>query len=85
MVKAKESIALIDDDAFAEASMRGSQTLARGPQATAASYKAGGCVRVELNNDCAFEFPVVHAQGLAGAKVADLLSIKIQQNRLGLY
>jgi hypothetical protein len=40
---------------------------------------------VELNNGCAFEFPVEHAQGLAGAKAADLRTIEIQAAGLGLY
>jgi Protein of unknown function (DUF2442) len=54
------------------------------PLAVAAKYEAGR-IRVELNNGCAFEFPVAHAQDLAGAKVTDLRNIQISAAGLGLH
>lgn len=84
MATLKNSAALIEDDSFAKASESGRRLLARGPLATAARYESGR-IHVELSNGCAFEFPVAHAQGLAGAKVAELRSIKIQSKGLGLY
>lgn len=51
---------------------------------TAARYVAGR-IHVELNNGCAFEFPVAQAEGLAGAKVSDLRTIQIQAAGLGLH
>jgi hypothetical protein len=77
-------MAALDDAAVAKASARGRRLLARGPLATAARYDAGR-IHVELSNGCAFEFPVEHAQGLAGAKVADLTTIEITAGGLGLY
>ena len=64
-------MSMIDEATLAKATERGRRTLARGPLATAARYVAGR-VRVELNNGCAFDFPVEQAQGLAGAKATDL-------------
>ena len=84
MVARKHALSQIDDATFAKTSERGRRLLARGPLATAARYVSGR-IRVELDNGCAFEFPVVHAQGLAGAKVTDLRTIKIQAKGLGLY
>ena len=84
MATEKPRISMIDDAVFAKASEQGRRLLARGPLATAARYAAGH-IRVELNNGCAFEFPVKHAQGLAGAKAADLRTIEIQASGLGLY
>ena len=80
----KRRISMIDDAVFAKASEQGRKLLARGPLAIAARYEAGR-IHVELNNGCAFEFPVKQAQGLAGAKVADLRTIKIQALGHGLY
>lgn len=40
---------------------------------------------VELDNGCAFAFPVDQAQGLADAKVADLQRIEITPSGLGLH
>ena len=84
MANDKRQVSTIDDVLFAKASEHGRRLLARGPLAIAARY-ALGRIRVELNNGCAFEFPVNHAQGLAGAKAADLRSIEIQGSGLGLY
>ena len=46
---------------------------------------AAGRIHVELNNGCAFEFPVAHAQGLAGAKAAELRTIEVSAAGLGLH
>ena len=75
---------MISEEAFNKASDAGQRLLARSPLAIAAHYAAGR-IHVELNNGCAFEFPVQQAQGLAGAKVADLSNIEIQSSGLGLY
>ncbi len=40
---------------------------------------------MELNNGCAFEFPVAHAQGLAGAKATDLRTIEVSAAGLALH
>jgi Protein of unknown function (DUF2442) len=84
MATEKRRASMIDAAVFAKASEQGRKLLTRGPLATAARYEAGR-VHVELNNGCAFEFPVKHAQGLAGAKATDLRAIKIQASGLGLY
>ncbi len=83
MGTAKRNVSMIDEASFARASERGRRMLARGPLATAAMYAAGR-IRVELNNGCAFEFPVEQAQGLAGAKVSDLRVIEVSAAGLGL-
>lgn len=75
---------MIDEATLAKANERGRRILARGPLATAAKYAAGR-IRVELNNGRAFEFPVEQAQGLAGAKAADLRNIEISGAGLGLH
>lgn len=74
----------IDQATFAKACERGRRLLARGPLATAARYGAGR-IHVELDNGCAFEFPVEQAQGLAGAKASDLQTIEISAAGLGLH
>ena len=74
----------IDQATFAKASEQGRRLLARGPLATAAKYGAGR-IHVELDNGCAFEFPVEQAQGLAGAKASDLQTIEISAAGLGLH
>jgi hypothetical protein len=75
---------MIDQRTLAKATERGQRLLARGPLATAAKYDAGR-IHVELNNGCAFEFPVDQAQGLANAKAAELRTIEITAAGLGLY
>lgn len=75
---------VLTEDAFARATERGRRILARGPLAVAA-YHQNGRIHVELNNGCAFEFPVEQAQGLAGAKAADLQVIEIESRGLGLH
>ena len=65
------------DDAFAKANEQGARLRARGPLAVAARYAAGR-IHVALNNGCAFEFPIEHAQGLAGATVVNLRKIEAQ-------
>ncbi|CAN5142618.1 DUF2442 domain-containing protein [soil metagenome] len=75
---------LIDEAVFNKATEQGRRLLARGPLATSARYEAGR-IHVELDNGCAFEFPVAHAEGLAGAKVADLRAIEISGSGLGLH
>ena len=84
MATDKQTRFLIDEATYAKANERGARVLARGPLATAAKYEAGR-IHVELNNGCAFEFPVEQAQGLAGAKVTDLRIIEIQSRGLGLH
>ena len=74
----------IDDDAFAKADQKGSRLRARGPLAAATRY-ADGRIHVELNNGCALEFPIKHAQGLASATVFNLPKVEIQATGLGLY
>ena len=82
--KPKHAATLINEATFARANEQGQRLLARGPLATAARYEAGR-IHVELNNGCAFEFPVAQAEGLAGAKVSDLRTIQIQAAGLGLH
>ena len=80
----KSNVSMIDESDFAKASQRGRRMLARGPLAIAARYEAGR-IHVELNNGCAFEFPVEHAQGLAGAKATQLRIIEVSAAGLGLH
>jgi hypothetical protein len=75
---------LIDQASFAKANEQGQRLLAREPLATAARYVSGR-IHVELNNGCAFEFPVEQAEGLAGAKASDLRSVQIQAAGLSLH
>jgi hypothetical protein len=84
MATRKRPLSTVTEAAFTQASERGRRLLARGPLAVAAKYEAGR-IRVELNNGCAFEFPVAHAQDLAGAKVTDLRTIQISAAGLGLH
>lgn len=84
MVNGKKNLPSANVEAFSKATELGRRLLARSPLATAARYESGR-IHVELNNGCAFEFPVEQAQGLAGAKVADLRVIEIQASGLGLY
>ena len=79
----KRPVSMIDEANFANAAERGRRLLARGPFATAARYQAGR-IHVEVNSRCAFEFPVAHAQGLAGAKPTELRTIEISAEGLGL-
>ena len=80
----KHHVSAIDEAIFAKAAEQGRRILARGPLAIAARYEAGR-IHVELNNGCAFEFPVEHAQGLAGAKATDLRTIEVSAAGLGLH
>jgi hypothetical protein len=75
---------MIDEASFAKAKERGRKLLTRGPLAISARYELGR-VHVELNNGCAFIFPVDQAQGLAGAKPSQLRAIEITAAGLGLY
>ena len=84
MATHKRHVSTIDEVSFAKASERGRRMLARGPLATAARYEAGR-IHVELNNGCAFVFPVAHAQGLAGAKPTQLRRIEVAAAGLGLH
>ena len=74
----------IDEATFAKASEQGRRLLARGPLATAARFEAGR-IHVELDNGCAFEFPVEQAQGLASAEASDLETIEISAAGHGLH
>lgn len=76
---------LIDTDTLTKAARLGQRLLAVGPLATSARYLAGGRIQVNLSNACVFEFPVSMAQGLAGAKVANIRTIKIEAAGLCLY
>jgi len=69
------------------ANERGKQSLAQGPRAVSARYAAGQGARivVELDNGCAFAFPVDQAQGLVGASPDDLAVIEITPTGLGLH
>lgn len=78
------AMSAITDDVFHKSEEAGRRLLARGPLAVAAGY-ARKRIRVELDNGCFFEFPVDHAQGLQGAKAADLKIIEIQGSGLGLH
>ena len=84
MATARPQPSEIDEAAFAKATEQGRRLLARGPLATAARYDAGR-IHVELNNGCAFEFPVEQAQGLASAKAADLQAVEVSAGGLGLH
>lgn len=84
MATSKRVSMVIDDATVAKAEERGRRLLAHSPLATAARY-ASGRIHVELSNGCAFEFPVEQAQGLVGAKAADLRVIEIQGAGLGLH
>lgn len=84
MATTKRRVSTIDEVSFAKASERGRRMLARGPLATSARYEAGR-IHVELNNGCAFVFPVAHAQGLAGAKPTQLRRIEVAAAGLGLH
>lgn len=84
MVVRKRRVSQIDDTSFAKAGEQGRRLLARGPLAIAARYDAGR-IHVELDNGCAFEFPVEQAQDLAGSKPADLRTIEVQAAGLGLH
>lgn len=74
----------LTQEAFDRATQRGRNLLSRGPLAVAAHYRDGR-IHVELNNGCAFEFPVDQAQGLSGADEADLQVIEIEASGLGLH
>jgi hypothetical protein len=84
MATAKRLAPTIDDASIARAGEQGRRLLARGPLAIAARYDAGR-IHVELNNGCAFVFPAVQAQDLAGAKTSDLRNIEIQSSGLSLH
>ena len=84
MATSKHALSSVDVETFTKASALGLRLLARGPLAIAVRYESGR-IHVELNNGCAFEFPVEQAQDLAGATVADLRVIEIQASGLGLY
>ena len=75
---------MINEASFGKATEQGSRLLARGPLAKAAKFAAGR-VHVELDNGCAFAFPVSQAEGLAGAPVADLRLIEVTAAGLGLH
>ena len=75
---------LIDDEAYQKATESGRRLQAKGPVAKLAKYVAGR-IHVELDNGCAFEFPVAYAQELANAKPADLRQVEVTAAGLGLY
>lgn len=81
---ATKFVSTITDSVFDKSTEAGRRLLSRGPLAVSAGY-ANKRIRVELDNGCAFEFPVDHAQGLQGAKVADLKIIEIEASGLGLH
>ena len=75
---------LIDEETFQKATESGHRLVSRGPVATFAKYLAGR-IYVELDNGCAFGFPVAHAQELANAKPADLRLVEVTAAGLGLH
>jgi hypothetical protein len=75
---------LIDEASFHKASESGRRMVSRGPVAKLAKY-ASGRIHVELDNGCAFKFPVSQAQELAGAKPVDLRQVEVTAAGLGLY
>lgn len=81
---ATKFISAITETDFEKSREAGRRLLARSPLAVSAGY-ANKRIRVELDNGCFFEFPVDHAQGLQGAKAADLRIIEIQASGLGLH
>ncbi len=81
---ATEFISSISSEDFQKGSEAGRRQLARGPLAVSAQY-TDQRIRVELDNGCFFEFPVAQAQGLQGAKSADLRIIEIMASGLGLH
>ena len=81
---ATKFISTISDADFKKSNEAGCRMVARGPLAVAAGY-AKKRIRVELDNGCFFEFPCENAQGLRGAKAADLKVIEIQSSGLGLH
>jgi Protein of unknown function (DUF2442) len=84
MVTEKRPVSMIDEASFAKSNERGRKVLARGPLAISARYDTGR-IHVELNNGCAFVFPVDHTQDLAGAKITQLRTIEITAAGLGLH
>jgi hypothetical protein len=84
MALEKRITSKIDETVFSKATERGRKVLARGPLAIAVKY-GDGRIHVELNNGCAFVFPVEHAQELVGAKISQLRVIEITSAGLGLY
>lgn len=74
----------ITPEQFAAAQVRGRALTQEHPLAVAAGYRAGR-VHVELNNGCAFVFPVGMAQGLANAKPTELRDVHVSGAGLGLH
>lgn len=75
---------LITESDYLQASARGEQLLAHGPLALSARHEEGR-ICIELDNGCAFAFPVAHAQGLADAAPTALSRIEVTGAGLGLY
>lgn len=68
------------------ASERAKQRLAREPRAVAARYDAAGDrIVIDLSTGYAITFAPQHAQGLAGARPADLADIEISPSGYGLH
>lgn len=78
----------MDDPISAEhyeaANARARQLLERSVRAVSARYSRGRIV-VDLDNGCTLAFPPALAQGLAGARAADLSIIEITPSGLGLH
>jgi len=65
---------------------RGRMAAATEPRAASVRYDAAsGRVIVELINGCTFAFPAELAQGLAGARDADLAGVELQGNGYALH
>lgn len=75
---------LISEEDFQAANAVGRRELAQGPRAVSARY-ANDRIVVELDNGCAFAFPVELAEGLAGAPVQALSVIEVTPAGLGLH
>ena len=84
MGSTKRHVSTINEASFTKASERGRRLLARGPLATAVRYEAGR-IHVELNNGCAFEFPVALMEALTGANATELRSVEVSAAGLGLH
>lgn len=71
---------------FEAATARGKARLAEGPRAVSAAYiRATGRISVTLDSDIEVVFPADRAQGLAGARAADLADVEITPSGLGLH
>jgi hypothetical protein len=77
---------MVTSDALKKANARAARRRAHGPLAVAARYdRRSGRVVVELSSGIDVMFSPDHAQGLEGAKPAQLGTIEISPSGLGLH